>query len=55
MNFSQILLRCPMTKEQFDAKLREQIAKGEITPEEAAIEYDFFVNGCDSDQNIYGW
>ncbi len=43
-----------MTKEEFDAKLREQIAKGEITPEDAAVEYDFFVNGCDSYQNIYG-
>ena len=44
-----------MTKEEFDAKLREQIAKGEITPNEAAIEWDYFVNGADSYQNIYGW
>ena len=43
-----------MTKEELDAKLREQIANGEITPEEAAIEYDFFVNGMDSFETIYG-
>ena len=44
-----------MTKEEFDAKLRDQIAKGEITPEDAESEWDFFVNGMDSFQNIYGW
>ena len=44
-----------MTNNEFDQKLREQIAKGEITPEEAAIEYDYFANGADSYQNIYGW
>lgn len=43
-----------MTKEEFDAKLREQIAKGEITPDDAESEMDFFLNGCDSFQNIYG-
>ena len=43
-----------MTKEEFDAGLRDQIARGEITPEEAESEWDFFVNGMDSFQNIYG-
>lgn len=43
-----------MTKQEFDAYLREQIAKGEITPEDAEVEYDYFVNGWDSFQNIYG-
>ena len=44
----------PMTKEQFDAMLREQIASGEITPEDAESEWDFFVNGYDSWQKYYG-
>ena len=44
-----------MSRDEFDAKLREQIAKGEITPEDAAVEYDYFVNGPDTYQNIYGW
>ena len=44
-----------MTREEFDAKLREQIAKGEITPMDAESEWDFFVNGTDSYQSIYGW
>jgi len=44
-----------MTKEEFDAELREQIERGEITPEQAESEMDFFVNGSDSFQNIYGW
>ena len=43
-----------MTKEQFEAKLRDQIAKGEITPADAEVEYDFFVNGPDSRENIFG-
>lgn len=43
-----------MSKEEFDAYLRDQIAKGEITPEDAEVEYDYFVNGWDSFQNIYG-
>ena len=43
-----------MTNEEFDAMLREKIANGEITPEEAESEYDFFANGADSYQNIYG-
>lgn len=43
-----------MTREEFDAELRKQIADGEITPEQAESEWDFFVNGYDSVQNIYG-
>ena len=43
-----------MTREEFDAKLREQIAKGEITAADAEVEWDFFVNGWDSYQNING-
>ena len=43
-----------MTREEFDAKLRQQIADGEITPEEAESEWDFFVNGTDSYQSING-
>ena len=43
-----------MTREEFDAKLREEIANGEITPEDAEVEMDFFLNGWDSFQNIYG-
>ena len=43
-----------MTKQEFDAYLRKQIAAGEITPEEAESEWDFFVNGMDTFQNIYG-
>ena len=44
-----------MTNKEFDEMLRAKIANGEITPDEAGIEYDFFVNGSDSYQNIYGW
>lgn len=44
-----------MTRDEFDAKIREQIANGEITAEAAESEWDFFVNGVDSFQNIYGW
>ena len=43
-----------MTRDEFDTMLREQIAKGEITPEAAESEWDFFVNGVDSYENIYG-
>lgn len=43
-----------MTREEFDAMLREQIAKGDITPADAEVEWDFFVNGPDTYQNIYG-
>ena len=44
-----------MTREEFDAKLREQIVNGDITPEDAEVEWDFFVNGTDSFESIYGW
>ena len=44
-----------MTREEFDAILREKIANKEITPEDAEAEMDFFLNGTDSYQNIYGW
>lgn len=44
-----------MTNKEFDEMLREKIAKSEITPEDAEVEYDFFVNGSYSFQNIYGW
>ena len=43
-----------MTKEEFDAYLREKIASGEITPEDAEVEYDFFANGFDSRENLCG-
>ena len=43
-----------MTREEFDAKLREQIAAGELTPEAAESGWDFFVNGEDSYQK-YNW
>ena len=44
----------PMSKQEFDAYLRDQIVQGEMTPEDAEVEWDFFVNGWDSVQNIYG-
>lgn len=44
-----------MTRDEFDAMLREQIATGEITAEAAESEWDFFVNGADSYHTIYGW
>lgn len=43
-----------MTRDEFDAYLREQIAAGELKPEEAESEWDFYVNGMDTIQNIYG-
>lgn len=43
-----------MTRDEFDAYLRDQIASGEMTPDDAASEWDYFVNGWDSYQNIYG-
>ena len=43
-----------MTNQEFDAYLREQIAKGEITPEDAEVEYDFFANGPDTRENLFG-
>ena len=44
-----------MTREEFDEKIRQRIVDGEITPVEAESEWDFFVNGMDSFQNVYGW
>lgn len=41
-------------REAFDAELRAKIASGEMTPEDAEVEWDFFVNGWDSVQSIYG-
>ena len=43
-----------MTNAEFDEMLLEKIAKGEITPEDAEVEYDFFANGYDSYENFYG-
>ena len=43
-----------MTREEFEKMLREQIARGEITPMDAESEWDFFVNGADSYQKYYG-
>ena len=39
---------------EFDAKLRALIAKGEMTPEEAEMEWDYHYNGMDSRQNTCG-
>lgn len=44
-----------MASKDFDEMLREKISNGEITPEDAESEWDFFVNGADSYQTIYGW
>lgn len=44
-----------MTRNEFEAKIREQIANGEITPEEAESEWDFFVNGSETFQSVYGF
>lgn len=38
----------------FDAYLREKIAKKEITPEDAEVEMDYFLNGFDSRENLCG-
>lgn len=43
-----------MTRDDYDALLKQRIADGEITPEEAESEWDYFVNGWDSYQSIYG-
>ena len=43
-----------MTNAEFDELLREKIASGEITPEDAEVEYDFFANGFDSRENLCG-
>lgn len=43
-----------MTKEEFDAYLWEKIANKEITPEDAEVEMDYFLNGFDSRENLCG-
>jgi len=43
-----------MTNAEFDEMLRAKIASGEITPEDAEVEYDFFANGFDSRENLCG-
>ena len=43
-----------MTNAEFDEMLRAKIASGEITPEDAEVEYDFFANGWDSRENLCG-
>ena len=40
---------------EYEAILRAKIESGEMTPDEAAVEWDFHFNGMDSYQNIYGW
>lgn len=41
-------------KNEFEAKLWEEIAADDITSEQAESEWDFYVNGMDSYQSIYG-
>ena len=43
-----------MTRDEFDAYLRQEIANGDLTPEQAESEWDYFVNGSDTYQSIYG-
>lgn len=40
-------------KELFERKLDTKVREGEITPEEAESEWDFFCNGSDSYQKYY--
>ena len=42
-------------REEFDAMLRAKIASGEMTPDEAEIEWDYHFNGWPSRDNYYGW
>lgn len=42
-----------MTREEFEEKLKKEIAEGIITPEDAESEWDFFVNGSDSYAKYY--
>lgn len=45
-----------MTKEQLEAKLREQIAAGDITPDDAEDEYQQFVRRFENTfEGVYGW
>ena len=41
--------------EVFDAYLRSKIACGEMTPEEAQIEWDYHFNGYETYQSVYGF
>jgi len=41
-------------RDAFDAYLRAKIAAGEMTPEEAEVEWDYHVNGWPTAANIYG-
>ncbi len=38
----------------FDAMIREKIASGAMTPDEAEDEWYYHFNGCDSRQNTCG-
>ena len=42
-------------REAYDAMLRAKIASGEMTPEDAEVEWDFHFNGWDSRENLCGW
>lgn len=42
-------------REEYTAMLLEKITNGEITPEEAEIEWDYHFNGTDSRENLCGW
>lgn len=45
-----------LTKQQLEQELDEKLAKGEITAEEAEMEWqDFTHRGSDSFQGVYGW
>lgn len=44
-----------MTREEIDADIRAQIARGELTPEQAESEWEFAVNGPDTFESVYGW
>ena len=42
-------------REAYDAELRAKIEAGEMTPEEAEVEWDFHFNGWDNRDNLGGW
>ena len=45
-----------LTKQQLEAELQEKLDRGEITVEEAEMEWqDFTHRGEDSFQGVYGW
>ena len=41
-------------REEFDAMLRAKIASGELTPDEAEMEWDYHFNGFESRQSVCG-